>query len=52
MRIGYPSGADAVADVAARSYGRMPDELAVRVSAVRGPVAITESGVVRAFERT
>lgn len=52
VRIGYPSGADAVADVAARSYGRMPDELAARVSTVRGPVAIVESGVVRAFRRT
>ena len=49
--IRYPAGEDAVEDVAQRSYGRMPDELAAQVGAVRGAVAITENGSVRAFRR-
>lgn len=47
--IDYPSGADAVADVAERSYGRMPAELAARVAQIAGPVQIVESSRVRSF---
>lgn len=47
--IRYPSGADAVEDVAERSYGRMPEALAVRVRDIEGPVEIREFSSVRSF---
>lgn len=47
--VDYPAGADAVADVEKRSYGRMPPELAARVSTIAGPVRITEHALVRSF---
>lgn len=47
--IDYPSGADAVADVAERSYGRMPDELAAHVAGIPGAVRIREYSLVRSF---
>lgn len=45
--IDYPTGADAVADVAERSYGRMPANVAARVAAIRAPVQIRETSLVR-----
>ena len=47
----YPTGADAVEDVAQRTYTRMPAELARRVAEIAGPVAIRENCLVRAFRR-
>ncbi len=49
VSIRYPSGTDAVVDVAGRSYGRMPGALVARVRMVDGPVTIRESGVVRCY---
>ena len=49
--IRYPSGSDAVADVAQRAYGQMPSELAATVAAISGPVSIRETSAVRAFTR-
>jgi hypothetical protein len=45
----YPSGKDAVEDVAERTFTRMPAALARRVEAIAGPVAIRESSLVRSF---
>jgi hypothetical protein len=47
--IDYWNGADAIADVAERSYGRMPEEVAARLSLVAGPVSIREFCFVRSF---
>jgi hypothetical protein len=47
--IDYPTGADAVADVAQRSYGRMPDVVAARLTAITEPVRIREHSLVRSF---
>lgn len=49
--IRYPAGSDAVADVAERTYGRMPDELVAIVAAISGPVSIRETSSVRGFTR-
>ena len=49
--IHYPSGRDAVEDVAERTYGRMPDELAASVAAIADPVRIRETGRVRVFRK-
>jgi hypothetical protein len=51
VRIRYPSGPEAVEDVAERTYGRMPDEVAAVVGAITGPVEIRETGSVRSFRR-
>ena len=48
----YPTGRDAVEDVAQRTYTRMPASLARRVEATAGPVAIREHSLVRSFRRT
>jgi len=45
----YPTGKNAVEDVAERTYTRMPAALARRVEAIAGPVAIRESSLVRSF---
>jgi hypothetical protein len=45
----YPSGKEAVEDVAERTYTRMPAALARRAEAIAGPVAIRESSLVRTF---
>ena len=47
--IDYPTGADAVADVAERAYGRMPDDVAARVEVLATPVRIRETSLVRSF---
>lgn len=47
----YPTGRDAVEDVAQRTYTRMPAELARRVEAISGPVAIREFSLVRRFRK-
>lgn len=47
--IDYPTGADAVADVAERRYGRMPDDVVARVEAIATPVRIREVSLVRSF---
>jgi hypothetical protein len=47
----YPTGQDAVDDVSQRTYTRMPGELAQRVEAIRGAVAIRETSLVRQFRR-
>jgi len=49
--VGYPSGRDAVDDVAERTYTRMPAELARRVETIAGPVAIREHSLVRRFRK-
>jgi hypothetical protein len=40
-----------VEDVAERTYGRMPDELAASVAAIAGHVRIRETGRVRVFRK-
>ena len=47
----YPTGRDAVEDVAQRTYTRMPACLARRVEAIAGPVAIREHSLVRRFRK-
>jgi hypothetical protein len=47
----YPTGQDAVDDVAERTYGRMPGPLAERVAAIDGPVLIRETSAVRRFTK-
>jgi hypothetical protein len=47
--IDYPTGADAVADVAERSYGRMPDVVAGRLATITETVRIREHSLVRSF---
>ena len=47
----FPTGRDAVDDVAQRTFTRMPAELARRVGAIEGPVAIREHSLVRRFRR-
>ena len=47
----YATGAEAVEDVAQRTYTRMPAELARRVEAIPGPCAMREHCLVRRFRR-
>lgn len=47
----YPTGQDAVDDVAERTYGRLPGPLAERVAAIDGPVEIRETSAVRRFTK-
>jgi hypothetical protein len=49
--VAYPTGADAVEDVAGRTYGRMPAPLEQRVAAIPGPVVIRETSAVRRFTK-
>ena len=49
--VGYPSGRDAIDDVAERTYTRMPAELARRVETIAEPVAIREFSLVRRFRK-
>jgi hypothetical protein len=51
LLVRYPTGQDAVDDVAGRTYGRMPAPLAERVAAIHGPVLIRETSVVRRFTK-
>ena len=47
----FPTGRDAVEDVAQRTFTRMPAALARRVEAIAGPVAIREHSLVRTFRK-
>jgi hypothetical protein len=47
----YPTGRDAVEDVAGRTYSRMPPELVPRVLALDGPCVIRENCLVRSFRK-
>ncbi len=47
----FPTGRDAVEDVAQRTFTRMPAALARRVETIAGPVAIREHSLVRTFRK-
>ncbi len=47
----FPTGRDAVEDVAQRTFTRTPAALARQVEAIAGPVAIREHSLVRTFRK-